>query len=104
LLEYDDGSLQPRLSLFHGFRQYENLHMLFWIAKDLSWNTLNLPFWVLSMGLTVLLALDFICITVAAITQHDALTEVSSYPDWLLSVVISLNKTNKPFGVSAWHR
>eukprot|EP01031_Cornospumella_fuschlensis_P023144 gene23144-28127_t len=46
LLEYDDGSLLPRLPCFTNFRQYENLHMLFWIAKDLAWNRLIISGWV----------------------------------------------------------
>jgi hypothetical protein len=64
LEEYDDGTLQPRFSCFVSFRQYENLHMLFWIAKDLAWNLVNLSFWLFCLVPAVLLALDFIYISV----------------------------------------
>ncbi len=63
LEEYDDGSLKPRFSCFETFRQYENLHMLFWIAKDLAWNRLNLLLWLFCLVPTVLLAIDFIIIS-----------------------------------------
>lgn len=65
LSEYDDGTFTPRFACFHNFRQYENLHMLFWIAKDLAWNRLQLTMWVLCVIPTVLLALDFIYISLS---------------------------------------
>ncbi len=63
MLEYDDNSLKPRSSCFKNFRQYENLHMLFWIAKDLAWNRLNLGLWLVCLIPTILLAADFILIS-----------------------------------------
>ena len=63
LIEYDDGSLQPRFSCFKNFRQYENLHMLFWIAKDLAWNRLYFSLWLTFMIPTILIAADFIYIS-----------------------------------------
>lgn len=69
LLEYDDGTLQPRFPCFRNFRQYENLHMLFWIAKDLAWNRLKFEMWIISVIPTILIAADFIYIS-AKNTKH----------------------------------
>jgi hypothetical protein len=63
LAEYDDNKLKPRLPCFKNFRQYENLHMLFWIAKDLAWNRMALPLWLLSLVPTLLISADFIIIS-----------------------------------------
>lgn len=63
LMEYDDGVLQSRIPFFKNFRQYENLHMVFWIAKDLAWNQLLMGMWLGSMFFTILLAIDFIVIS-----------------------------------------
>lgn len=81
LKEYDDGALLPRLPCFSNFRQYENLHMAFWIAKDLAWNQLHLSMWMGSMVLTILIALDFIVIS--------ATTTVEVHPP-LLPVLLPL--------------
>lgn len=59
---YDDGTLQPRFSCFRNFREYENLHTLFWIAKDLAWNRLQFHWWLLCMPATILLSIDYIII------------------------------------------
>ena len=56
--------LKPRLPLyFKNWRQYEYLHMLFWVGKDLSWNLMFLPTWVLALSLTLTLGIDFIWIS-----------------------------------------
>lgn len=36
LNEYDDGTIESRFSYFRNFRQYENIHTVFWMAKDLA--------------------------------------------------------------------
>jgi hypothetical protein len=48
---------------FHSWEEYENIHTLFWLAKDTAWN-----WWIPSMLLiflvpTFLLALDFVWVT-----------------------------------------
>ena len=60
---YDDGELQPRFSYFRNYRQYENVHMMFWAAKDLAWNTDNLSLWMLSLIPTFFLAMDYFIIS-----------------------------------------
>ena len=56
--------LTPRFSFyFKNWRQYEYLHMLFWIGKDLSWNLMFLPTWILGLSLTLTLGIDFIWIS-----------------------------------------
>ncbi len=39
--EYDDGEFKPRFSYFRNFRQYENVHMMFWLAKVHSCTSLK---------------------------------------------------------------
>ena len=56
--------LKPRFSFyFKNWRQYEYMHMLFWIGKDLSWNLMFLPTWILGLSLTLTLGIDFIWIS-----------------------------------------
>jgi hypothetical protein len=66
LLEYDDGQLRPRCSTFRNFRQYENLHMLFWISKDLAWNRLNLPLWLVCLFPTIFISADLFIIALTS--------------------------------------
>jgi hypothetical protein len=63
LAEYDDGALKPRFSYFRNFRQYENVHMIFWLTKDLAWNLNNPTLWFLCLVPTMLLAIDFLHIS-----------------------------------------
>jgi hypothetical protein len=55
--------LKCRFSYFKTWRQYEHLHTLCWLGKDLSWNRLNPYTWVLCFVPTVLIAMDFIWTT-----------------------------------------
>lgn len=71
LLEYDDGQLRPRCSAFRHFRQYENLHMLVWIAKDLAWNRLNLPIWLIFFVATIYISADLM---VTAVTSNSTVS------------------------------
>lgn len=58
--EYDDGEFKPRFSFFKNFRQYENIHTLFWLCKDLAWNRSNISMWFVFLFPTVLIAIDFL--------------------------------------------
>lgn len=60
IAEYDNGLLKPRCSVFENFRQYENMHMLLWILKDLAWIRNNIALWAISLAPTILVAVDFI--------------------------------------------
>jgi hypothetical protein len=60
---YDDGSIEPRFSYFRNFRQYENVHMIFWLTKDLAWNLSNISLWWLCLVPTFMLATDFLYIS-----------------------------------------
>jgi hypothetical protein len=88
LVEYDDGVLHSRFPWFKNFRQYENLHMLFWIAKDLAWNRLHFKLWLCMVFPTIFLAGDFIYIS-WKYCKH-----VSDFPfshDFLFFVINILN-------------
>ena len=63
IAEYDDGEYTPRFSYFKNYRQYENVHMLFWCAKDLAWNRNNTSMWFVFLWPTVLVAADFLYIS-----------------------------------------
>jgi hypothetical protein len=54
---------KSRFSWLKTFRQYENLHMYFWLAKDLAWNRNNLVMWFVLLGPAVFLAGDFFFIS-----------------------------------------
>lgn len=55
--------LHSRFSYFKNWRQYEYLHMLFWISKDLSWNRLFKPTWWIAFVMTTLLGVEFIWVS-----------------------------------------
>lgn len=71
LQEYNDRLLQSRLPCFQHFRQYENLHMLFWIIKDLSWGAMNLTVWSLCLVPTILIAGDLVYISATSYNSPD---------------------------------
>lgn len=80
LVEYDDGRLKPPIclsSFFKTFRRYENVHMLFWIAKDLAWNRESLVIWLLCLVPTLAIAVNFLWI--AATTPSDVWFLFSKY-------------------------
>jgi len=52
--------LIPRFSYFKTWRQYEHFHTLCWLGKDLSWDQNNPYTYVVFMIPTVLIAADFI--------------------------------------------
>lgn len=55
------------------WREYEHLHTLLWLSKDLSWNQSCIPTWILFMIPTFLIALDFIWMTWSTKVMHRAL-------------------------------
>jgi hypothetical protein len=64
LAAYDGFPMfKSRFSWLKTFRQYENLHMYFWLAKDLAWNRNNIVMWFVLLGPAVFLAGDFFFIS-----------------------------------------
>eukprot|EP01040_Poterioochromonas_malhamensis_P012557 gene12557-13746_t len=67
--EYNDptmyfrNGLKCRIPYFHDWREYEHAHTLCWLGKDLSWNQLCQPPWIICLIPTVLIAADFIWCT-----------------------------------------
>lgn len=55
---YDVG-VQPRFPCFSTWRQYEQIHILFWLGKDYAWNTGDVALWYICSICTLLIALDF---------------------------------------------
>lgn len=61
---YERAGVKPRFpNLFRSMRQYEYLHMLFWIGKDLAWNRLWPVPWGIFFVLTFAVGADFVYIT-----------------------------------------
>ena len=76
--------LQPRFpSYFKNWRQYEYMHMLFWVIKDLSWNRQFLPTWIIGVLFSILLGLDFIWISY----NKGFVTDMAHYAAQLLWVL-----------------
>jgi hypothetical protein len=63
--------MTARFSCFKNFRQYENLHTLIWIAKDWAWITYNVVFWFMCFAPAVLVASDFVYISVVSRASED---------------------------------
>mmetsp|Transcript_11313 Transcript_11313/g.40047 ORF Transcript_11313/g.40047 Transcript_11313/m.40047 type:complete len:312 (+) Transcript_11313:86-1021(+) len=53
--EYFNGAIH-----FANFREYEYLHTLFWVCKDLSWNIFLAPAWIVSFAFTFGIGADFV--------------------------------------------
>lgn len=67
---YESMGLFPRVfgnyRPFVNFRQYEYLHTLCWVSKDLSWNRYFAWTWIPAFALTFALGMDFIYLTFAS--------------------------------------
>ena len=71
--EYDDGDFTPRFSYFRNFRQYENIHTLFWLCKDLAWNLDNISMWFVFLFPTVLVAVDLLWVSLCGKVRVESL-------------------------------
>jgi hypothetical protein len=57
--EGEDHEPVPRFSFyFKSWREYENLHSLFWIGKDTAWVLANTPMWFIFFFPTVAVSID----------------------------------------------
>ena len=84
-LEYDDGSLKTRFAFyFHTFRQYENLHTLFWVAKDFAWNRMDIIPWFVFLVPTILVAADMLYLSY---NSHNSTVDTVHYASLLLWVL-----------------
>ena len=72
--KYDDANLRCRFSYFAHWRQYENIHVLFWLGKDYSWVSLSPVLWIIFLVPTTLLSLDFCYVT--GVTKVNSCSEV----------------------------
>jgi hypothetical protein len=62
--KYDSTGLKSRFPhIFRTWREYENLHMLFWLGKDCAWNGLIGPMWIVFLIPTVVIAADFVYVS-----------------------------------------
>eukprot|EP01039_Chlorochromonas_danica_P007052 gene7052-7798_t len=61
--KYEAVGLHPPFSYFENWRQYEHLHTLLWLGKDLSWIQLNRYTWAICLVPTFLIGIDFIITT-----------------------------------------
>ena len=82
--EYDDGEFRPRFSYFKNFRQYENVHTLFWLAKDLAWNRNNISMWFVMLFPTVLVAADLLFVSIMG---KNTIIDLAHYAAGLLWVL-----------------
>lgn len=61
---YDETGLQCRFpTFFKSWREYENIHILFWAGKDTAWNLGILPMWIIFATFTFLIAFDFMWVS-----------------------------------------
>jgi hypothetical protein len=61
--KYESADLIPRFSYFRHWREYEHIHTLFWLGKDVSWNQSCAPAWIICLIPTFLIGADFIYMT-----------------------------------------
>jgi hypothetical protein len=58
---YNETGLVPRMaSVFSTWREYENIHILWWLCTDYAWNTLNPSLWVFTAIPTIIISADFV--------------------------------------------
>ena len=51
--------IQPRFPCFANWREYEQIHILFWLGKDYAWNSIDAPLWYVCSISTLLIGVDF---------------------------------------------
>ena len=64
MVHYDRTGLKPRWPislLFKTWREYENVHILFWLGKDCAWNRLIPSMWFVFVLPTLGIMLDLAC-------------------------------------------
>ena len=60
LVRYDTTGLPPRLPwLFKTWRDYENMHVLFWMGKDCAWANNKAGMWIVFTAPTIAMAFEF---------------------------------------------
>lgn len=84
---YDDANLHPRFSYFKTWRQYENIHVLFWLGKDYAWASLSAALWVGFSIPTILIAIDFCYITGITKVKLKCLPVHSIFANFFLYIV-----------------
>ena len=61
---YDTTGLPPRWPMFFKtWREYENIHILFWLGKDVAWINLIPSMWVIFLVPTFGIAWDMVFVT-----------------------------------------
>jgi hypothetical protein len=60
LRKYDESGLVCRYSFINSWREYENLHILWWWGKDAAWNLEIKEMWIVFAIPTVMMAFDFV--------------------------------------------
>lgn len=85
---YSRRGLKCRFSYFKTWRQYENVHTLCWLGKDLSWNRVSAVPWIICLIPTVLVAIDFIYET--AKPKHHMVEDSVHYFAQLLWVIANM--------------
>lgn len=64
LAHYDESGLICKYHKVVGsWRDYENVHVLFWLGKDIAWNGGYQALWVMFAVPTTLIALEFVLVT-----------------------------------------
>jgi hypothetical protein len=88
LKEYDDEEFEPRFSYFRNFRQYENVHTLFWIAKDLAWNEENISLWCLFLIPTIGISADYFVIALEGKNKIIDMAHYAATVIWVLGNIV----------------
>lgn len=58
-----NSKFSSKMLCFPRFKDYERIHLLFWIGKDCAWCLIIGPLWMLFFLPTYFMALDYACIT-----------------------------------------
>lgn len=65
--EFNDLKIAPRFpQYFKSWRDYERMHIVFWLGKDCAWNTLNKTMWIIFVVPTFIFALDYVFMTLTS--------------------------------------
>ena len=75
---YAPCSHRPNLIVTCTLR-YDQVHMLFWLAKDLSWNLDNISMWFLFLFPTILLGMDYLYLSWQVEVQSSERVLLSKY-------------------------
>ena len=93
--QYERAELYAPFSVLQNWRQYEYLHTVCWLVKDISWNRDYLVTWAIAIVPTIAIAFDFIWKTY----QKNYILDCAHYTAQFIWVLANIMWASDEFGL-----